>query len=305
MAKVISGTNSIDLAKKVSDELGLTLINKIVRKFPDNEMYIRLEKTNFHGEDVIVVHSLYPDQNESLTELLLTTDAVVENGGVPILVIPYLAYSRQDKIFQEGEAFSLKTISKLLKALGVKQLITVDPHFHRKPGKFDFFGLPATNVSAVTLQIEHVKNLVDGKFMIVGPDKGSKDFLSVADNTVFLDKEKYCPACNEPATSCSCENAVKEYVVKTSVPSNLHDLNVLLLDDIISSGSTIIEAARALNEKNNKVYVGCTHGQFLKDSKIELRKNTEYFFSTDSIQSELSKVSIFKIICSEIEKITK
>ncbi|MHC4479336.1 MAG: ribose-phosphate diphosphokinase, partial [Planctomycetota bacterium] len=178
MAKIVAGSNSTGLAEKISALAKIPLIAKIVRRFPDGETYIRFGEIDFNGEKVFIVHSLYPDQNDNLLELLLTIDLVRENGGLSYLVIPYFAYGRQDKVFQRGEAFSLKTVSKILRSLGPEKIITVDAHFHRQPGDFDFFGMRGRNVSAVTLQISHAKKVIKGEFTIVGPDAGSQDFLS-------------------------------------------------------------------------------------------------------------------------------
>lgn len=301
MAKIIPGSNSSELAGKISDVSKIPLVGKTVRKFPDGETYVRLEDSDFKGEEVFIVHSLYPNQDESLVELFLTTDAVRENKGKPSLVIPYLAYARQDGTFQKGEAFSIKTIAKVLKALGTERVITVDPHFHRKSGEFDFFGIPAKNVSAVEIAAEHAEKITGGKFTVAGPDEGSKDFLSVMERSVFLKKEKYCPVCGMKATECRCASEDKSYVTKSVVPEGIENESVLLLDDMVSSGSTMIEAAKALKSKNNKVFAGCIHGLFIGKSLKELEKHTDYVFSTDTVKSEASKVSVAGILADELK----
>jgi len=278
------------------------MIEKTVRRFPDGETYIRMEGGDFKDEDVFVIHSLYPEQNDNLFELFLTMVIIKEGGGKPCLVIPYFAYGRQDRAFQPGEAFSLKTIGKIMHSLGAKKLITVDAHFHRKIGDFDFFGVPARNISAVTVQTEHAKETIGEEFTVVGPDEGSRNFLSGIEGAVFLKKEKRCPVCGMEATECRCKNPEKEYAVKTDVPEKLEGRNVLLLDDIIGTGSTIIEAAKALRSKNNRVFVGCTHGLFLGDSLKSLSRHAEYVFSTDTVKSEATKISVAGMLSVEMKK---
>ncbi len=302
MAKIIAGSSSSELALKISAMAKIPVIQKIIRKFPDGETYVKLERSNFKGEKVFIIHSLYPAQNESLIELFLTIDMVKENGGHPYLVIPYFAYGRQDKVFQPGEAFSLKSLGKILHSLGPEKIITVDAHFYRQTGDFDFFGTKATNVSAVTLQISHAKKIIRGEFSVAGPDEGSKDFLSGMKDAIFLRKEKYCPVCKMPATKCECKTPVKKYVIKTVVPENLANKNVLLLDDMITTGSTVIEAAKALKAKNNKVFVSCTHGLFLGDSLKTLKKYADCVFATDTVKSEVSKISVAALLAEEIKK---
>jgi ribose-phosphate pyrophosphokinase len=300
MAKLIAGSNSLNLAKRVSDISGMQIVNKIIRKFPDGEIYVRLDDAGIEGEDVFIIHTLYPEQNQNLMELFLTIDAAKGSGGKPVLVIPYLAYGRQDRIFQEGEAFSLRAVAKMLKSLGTEKVITIDAHFHRKAGAFDFFGIPAVNTSAVTLQIEYAKKLLKEGFQVVGPDEGSRDFLSGVEGAVFLKKEKRCPECGMEATLCKCGTKEKTYRLKVEVPEELRGKRVFLIDDMVTSGGTIIEAAKALKEKGNKVVVSCTHGLFLGDSLKRLREYAEDVFCTDTIESQVSKVSVSEMIAKEI-----
>lgn len=303
MARIVPGSNSIKLAEKISSMTGIPLINKTVRKFPDGETYIRVDDVKLKGENVFIIHTLYPEQNENLIELFLTIGAVKESGGNPIPVIPYFAYGRQDRIFQDGEPFSLKSVSEMLLCLGVERLLTVDSHFHGKEGDFDLFGIKATNISSVTLQISHAKKVIHDKFVVVGPDKGSRDFLSGVRDAAFLSKEKYCPVCGKPATLCRCENRQKEYVTRPIVPRGLVNKSVLLLDDMITSGTTIIEAVKALKAKGNKVYVGCTHGLFVGDSIQALKKLTDVVFSTDTVECGVCEISVAGILSEEMKKV--
>lgn len=303
MARIVPGSNSIKLAEKISSMTGIPLLNKAVRKFPDGETYIRLDDVDLKDDKVFVIHTLYPDQNENLIELLLTIGAIRERGGHPIPVIPYFAYGRQDRIFQEGESFSLKSVAGMFSCLGVERLLTVDSHFHGKGGDFDLFGIKATNVSSVTLQISYARKVINCEFIVVGPDKGSRDFLSGVRGAIFLSKEKFCPVCGELATECKCENRKKEYVIKPIVPRDLVNTNVLLLDDMITSGATIIEAVKALKAKGNKVFVGCTHGLFVGDSLPTLNKLADGVFSTDTVESGACVLSVAGILAKELDKI--
>ena len=302
MPKIISGANSLHLARKISGLTKIPIISKVVRKFPDGETYVRLESSDFDGDKVFIIHTLYPEQDENLIELFLTLDVVKEKGGSPYLIIPYMAYGRQDRIFQNGEAFSLKTIAKILRFLGAQGLITVDAHFLRKAGIYSIFGLPARNVSSVTLQFEHARKVIGGEFTVAGPDSGSKYFLSSIEGAVFLGKEKHCPACKMPATGCRCKRKEKAYANKIEVPEKLKNRNVLLLDDMITTGSTIIEAAKALKAKRNRVFVGCTHGLFVGDSLQKLREYADYVFCTDTVKSEASKISVAGLLSEQMIK---
>jgi ribose-phosphate pyrophosphokinase len=302
MARIVAGSNSVKLAERISSLTGIPVLGKTARKFPDGETYVRLLDSNIRGEKVFIVYTLYPGQNENLIELMLTIGAVSENGGRPIPVIPYFAYGRQDRAFQNGESFSLKSVAKMLLSLGVERALTVDSHFHRKQGDFDLFGIKVHNITAVTLQISHARKFLKGSFTIVGPDEGSADFLSGVEGAVFLSKDKFCPVCGRPATECKCKNRKKEYVTKTEVPRGLENKDVLLLDDMITSGATIIEAAKALKEKGNRVFVGCTHGLFVGDSLRKLQRLADGVFSTDTIENEVGKISVAGMIAKELDR---
>lgn len=287
MVRIVGGSNTEELAGKVSEILGGAVIGKSVKKFPDGESYIRLEDTGFEGEKVYVIQTLFPDQNESLIELFMTINAVKENGGIPVAVIPYFAYGRQDMVFEKGEAFSLKVIASILKALGTEMVITVDAHFHRKGGDHDMFGLHVKNISAV----KKLRNHFGNGFTVVGPDEGSRNFLSPLEGSVFLKKTKKIKETNN------------QLHYKINVESkDVKGGSVLLMDDIISGGGTIISAAKALKEQGKKVSVACVHGLFMGDSLKKLSKYADEIVSTDTIKSPCSVVSVADLIAREISE---
>jgi len=305
MPVIMPGSGSAKLSEKISEILKIGMVEKTVRRFPDGETYIRIEDAGFSGDVVLIVQSLYPRQNERLLELFFTIDCVRENGGRPWLIIPYFAYARQDRAFQESEAFSLKTIGKILKSLGAERLITVDAHFRRTPGEFDFFGIPAFNVSAVDALVVYAGKKTKDGLVVAGPDEGSKGFLKGMDDAVFLKKTKTCPVCKRSALECRCKRKAKEYVIKMEVPEDLENRNVLLLDDIISTGGTIIAAAKALRQKKNRVFVGCTHGLFLNGSLEKIRELAEDVFCTDTIETDVSRVSVADAISSGLRRLLR
>jgi len=294
MVKLLSCSGTSELSKTVAAATGTEIVSKTVKKFPDGETYVRLEDTDFKGEKVFIFQSLYPDPNNSLIELFMTINAVRENGGRAFLVIPYFAYGRQDRIFEKGEAFSLKMVADILKSLGAEKLITIDPHFYRKAGDFDFFGMPARNISAVSLLVEHARKTIGGGFIAVGPDRGSKDFLAPLDGSVFMKKTKrFLPS----------DGPERKYEISIELPENISGRNVLLMDDIIASGGTIRKSAKILKQAGNRVFVACTHGIFLGGSLEELKKYADEIISTDTVKSACSKVSVAGIISEEIKKI--
>ena len=302
---ILNGSKSQSLGEKIAIDLGLNFENVTTRKFPDGETYIRIE-TDVKGRDVAIVQTMFPDQNDALMEFLLIADTLKDMEVNSIIgIVPYLAYARQDRKFQPGESLSMKTIAELMKAVGVKKLITVDTHYqHAKPGKFDLFGIPCINVSAGRILLNHIRERIDHDLMTIGPDLGSSEMIKYATGEeMVLMKEKKCPICGLPAAQCKCKIQKKKYEI-TEIESkyNFSGRNVVILDDIIASGGTMIKAVKKVkSEGAKKVVAAATHGLFMKDSLIELKELTDYLVVTDSISTPVSNVSVAALIVEALK----
>jgi ribose-phosphate pyrophosphokinase len=303
---VLNGSNSTSLGEKIAIELGIKFEDVTTRIFPDGETYVKIN-TDVNERDVIIVQTMFPNQNNSLVEFLLIADAAKDLGASAITaVVPYLAYSRQDRKFQSGEALSAKTIATLMKSVGVEKLITVDTHYqHKEPGEFNFFGIKCVNVSAGRLLLDHIREKIDLDLMTVGPDLGSSEMIKYATGEeMFLTKEKRCPICGKLAQDCECKVKKKKYEI-TDIESkyNFHGKNVVILDDIIASGGTMIKAVNKIkSEGAKKVIAAATHGLFMKDSLIQLKEITDYLVVTDSIMTPVSNVSVTPLIVDVLKK---
>lgn len=297
---ILNGSNSQSLGERIAISLGLKFENVKARIFPDGETYVRIE-SQVKGRDVVIVQTMFPNQNDSLMEFLLIADAVKGMEAQKIIgVIPYLAYSRQDRKFQPGEALSIRTVAKLMKSVGVDKLIIVDTHYqHVKPGEFDLFGLPCINLSAGRLLLEHINEKVSDDLMTIGPDLGSSQIIKYATGEEkIMRKIKKCPICGLPAEKCKCKIKKKKYEI-TEVESELdfNDRNVVILDDIIASGKTMTQAVKKVkSEGAKKVVAAATHGLFMKDSLIKLKELTDYLVVTDAIYTPVSNVSVAPLI---------
>ena len=134
---VIGGTASKSIAKQLSSLLKANLVKTMTKRFPDDELYVKIEE-DISEEDVIIVQTTYPDPN--IIELFLLQNAVKEaNAGKITVVIPYMGYARQDVKFNEGEPISSKILAQLI-SLNADKVVTVDPH---KEHILDFFNIPA------------------------------------------------------------------------------------------------------------------------------------------------------------------
>lgn len=316
MPTILPGTNSLALAKSVARITGFALAQVSARKFPDGESYVRIDSKI--SDEAIIIQSAYPNQNDSLIELALLADAAKDAGAKKMkAVIPYFPYARQDKKFQDGEALSIRAVANILKNAGIEEIITVDAHFHRKPEKFELYGMPATNISAGRILLDFVRKAIPD-FSVIGPDFGSSDML---ENGVFgmpktqsvfvhnrirwlgtLKKEKICPNCGKPSvTQCKCEDNEKTYEAKFSGNMDFAGKNVVILDDMIASGTTMIKAVEKIREGGaTKVAAVASHGLFLKDSLKILQEKTDLLAVTDSIRTPVSKVSVAGVVAEAL-----
>jgi len=296
------------LGEKISRITNLPFENIVVKKFPDGETYIRMDY-DVNGEEIFLLHPMFPNQNERLTEFLLMVDTLKDlNADKIVGVVPYLPYARQDKRFQPGEALSIKTLAKLFKSVGLDELITVDTHFHRKPEEFDYHGISCTNLSAGPSLLQYVKENITQDFIVIGPDLGSSKMIEfVTGKKVVFEKKKICSVCNQIMMKCKCKEEDKkikyEVIELKSDYQNFTQKNVVVLDDIISSGSTMINAVNKLRKENVKlIVVAATHGLFLGNSLKILRKKADFVVVTDSINTPVSKVSLAPLIAKVIKR---
>ena len=270
---IIGGSSSQKIAKDLSVELKQPLARLTLKRFPDNELYIRI-LDDIKNEDIIIVQTTYPDEN--IVELLLIQDAVYEAGvNKTTVVIPYFGYSRQDKKFEDGESISARAIAEHI-SLHAETIITVDPH---KEHILDFFNVSAYSCSAV---LEIAKYLKGKKIdFILAPDKGAIEKAKQVSN--FID--------------CSYDYIDKTRINGNTVkikPKNLdvQNKNVVIIDDIISTGGTMAQSIKELkNQGAKEVYVACTHGLFINGAKEKLlASGCDEIISTDTIENEFSKV---------------
>jgi len=282
---IIGGTASKTVAEDLSKELNVPLANTISKRFPDDEFYVRI-LDDVSGEHVIIVQTSYPDHN--IVELFLLQSAVEESGAKEIsVVIPYFGYARQDTKFQDGEPISAKAMANLI-SLNADMVITVDPH---KEHVLDFFSTSAYSCSAVT---EIAKYLKDKDInMILAPDKGALERAKKASEII----------------ECDFDYLEKTRINGTTIEIkpkklNVENMNVAIIDDIISTGGTMAKSIQQLKKHGAKnVFVTCTHGLFVGDAVKKLTNaGCNEIISTDTIQSDFSTVKISPCISPFFKK---
>ncbi|MFH1785649.1 MAG: ribose-phosphate diphosphokinase [Candidatus Micrarchaeota archaeon] len=265
------------------------------KTFPDGDSYARINEIDkCQGEDVILFHRLYPKQNTAIfntTQILHTLKRV---GARVTLVSPYVPYSRQDKTFLMGESLSAQVLCKLLNDFGSVKLVTVDCHFLKKEGESEYSNLKIQNVSANKLLVEHArKKLGLEQLEIISPDQGANYLISeFGGKSMNKVRGKYDDGKGEEAYR-SVQKVEREFEVKGK--------NILILDDMISTGGTMIKAVENVKKGGaNKVLCAATHGFFLNDSLTKLKSMCDYVFTTNSIPNEVAEVDVLPLLKSQL-----
>jgi ribose-phosphate pyrophosphokinase len=288
--KVICGPASKELAEAVSALTGFGNVPVAFKVFPDGESYVRLEG-NVQGENVAIVQTTCPPaQDGRLFQLAFMADAAKRGGAVKVTaVVPYLAYARQDKMFLAGEGISVGTVARMLKAAGVDELLTVNVHSEEALGQFPF---PAKTISAIPLLAQYFVQKGFKSAFALSPDKGAMYIAKQAQAVLggdagHLDKQR---------------DRYTGQTKQTAEGLNVKGQTVIIFDDIISTGGTIVGAAKILREQDAKhVFCACVHGLLIGDAeKRILDAGVEEIVGTDSVPGSVSKVSLAPLLSQEL-----
>ena len=286
---VVPGPASQSLGQKVAENLNAQIVSVNLKNFPDGEYCLRFEG-ELKGEEVVVVQSTGPPQDTNIMQLLLMLDAAKDLGAEKVTaVVPYLAFARQDKRFLQGEVVSAETFVKLIETCGTDRFITVNIHAENTLKRFS---VPTENLSAITSLAEHFKNRgLDGAFSL-SPDKGAVGLAEEADRVLgggcgWLRKER---------DRYTGEIQVEEKSL------NVEGRDVIVFDDIISTGGTIARAVKILkNQGARRVYTACVHPLLIGEAKQKIMQSgAEEIVGTDSIPSSVKTVSLAPLIAEAL-----
>jgi ribose-phosphate pyrophosphokinase len=296
---LIAGPASQILGVRIAQELGIEAINTEVKIFPDGENYLRInieDETLIADKEIIIVHSTGPssseDQNSRLMELFMMIDAVKRMGAAKIIVVaPYLAYARQDKVFRPGESQFAYVIFNIINSLGIDELYVVDIH---APEVLDFCSCKAINIDSMKLLADHIISKGARDVVVVSPDKGAIE-RSKAFANHFGE--------NVPVDVFEKERDVKTGDIKMSGNLSLTGKDVVIADDIIATGGTMASAIELARKSGaNKIYAIATHALLLGQAKYRILKaGADEIIGTDAIDNEVSKVSLAKIIADYLK----
>ena len=282
--KLLTGNSNKNLSQKISKFLKNRLVNSSIRKFSDGEIYIEINE-NIRGNSIFVIQSVSSPANDNLMELLLCIDALKRSSAKNITaVIPYFGYARQDRKVVPRTSISAKLVSNLIAKAGADRVVTVDLHAGQIQG---FFDIPVDNLFATPIFARHVKKKIKTKNLIcIAPDVGGTEraralgkLLNVG--LAIVDKRR------PKAGQSQVMNIIGDVRGKTCI----------IVDDIIDSGGTIVNAAAALKKRGAKdVHVYVTHGVLSGGAENKIKKsNIKNLVITDTIDSS-AKVKNIKNI---------
>ncbi|TFG22284.1 MAG: ribose-phosphate diphosphokinase [Promethearchaeota archaeon] len=287
---LIIGPASQILGIKIAKQLEIDYFNTETKTFPDGENYLRInieDESLIDGKEVIIIQSTGPsssgNQNARLFELLMMIDAVKRMGAVKIIVVvPYLAYARQDKIFRAGECQFANIVLTILDSMSIDELYVVDLH---APQVLQEIQCKTVNIDSMKLLADYIKSLGAKDIVVVSPDKGAVE-RSKAFAKHFGE--------NVPVDYFEKKRDVKSGDITMSGKLSLKGKDVVVSDDIIATGGTMAIAIKISKESGaNKVYAVATHALLLQNAKFRiLSAGADDIIGTDSIDNEVSKVSL-------------
>ncbi len=281
---VIGGSSSYVLAIKLARELNAPLLETDIKRFPDGEKYVRIDG-DLEGVEAIVVQSMYLTPDEYLMEYFLMVEALKDSGVKKVIgMIPYFAYARQDKRFNPGEAVSLRTVSRLIETVGTDQLFTVDMHLHRVDDMSKIFNIPAKNLTAIPDIARYIgANLSLENPLIIGPDEEAEQWAKIAAAQLETD---YDVLEKKRISSTQVEITTRELELKNR--------DIVIIDDIISTGGTIAKTVEALKKKDaNRIVAACTHPILVDNALKKIYMAGAYnVIGTTTIPSPISVIEI-------------
>lgn len=285
------------LVNSLKNHCRMSLVEKLYKRFPDGEQYIRIN-SDAKNDGVVVVQSLYPEQDSKLVELYLALEALEGLGLTNAeLIVPYMAYSRQDKRFLVGEPISAKAVYLPLRLFNIKRVLTLDIHSLKIP---EIIGLAIKNILPHSYMVKKAGIEVD---FVLAPDKGAlhrAQALAESLRKPFDYLEKY-----RDRVTGEIRVSTRELGVK--------NMRVAIVDDIVSTGGTLAKATQTLYSlEANKVYAIITHAlisektlQTLSTSGLDVLITTNSITQPSALPTWIRVVDVGELLCHELKSATK
>jgi len=286
---IVSCSHGVHLGSLIAKKLNVSHSKLIFDKFPDNEIVIRFN-SELKGSELVLVQSFYGEINDNIVEVILAASTAKELGAKKVvLVAPYFPYLRQDKRFNKGESVSQGIIAKLMDKY-LDGISIIDPHLHRKNSLSSIFKIKSKKISANSLVAKYIKKNIKNP-VTIGPDEESfKWAKNVADilgvESRILKKKRY-----------------SSYHVEVKLNKNidLSHKNAVIVDDIVSTGHTILETAKVLRKLGAKnIFCICVHGIFVGDALKKLNKARIKLIATNTIPNKMAKIDVSGVVADSL-----
>ena len=285
---LVSGTSNKTLSNKISEYLDVPLVDPQVRKFANGEIFCEIEK-NVRGADVFIVQTTSSPVNDNLMELLIIIDALKRASADSITaVVPHYGYARQDRKANPRTPISSKLVADLITVAGATRVVTMDLHAGQIQG---FFNIPFDNIYASPVFLNFIKSEIGlENLTLVSPDAGGVERVRwyakrLEKDIAMIDKRRTGP------------NVAKAM----NIVGDVKDQNVIIIDDMIDTAGTLIEAAKTLKKHGaKKIYAFATHGVFSGPAaqRINDSNELEAVVVTDTIplSNEMKAVKKVKVL---------
>ena len=290
LVSVIAGNSSEEIAKKLSKKLKANLVKTEVKVFPDGESKITLKGKISKGK-IIVVQSIFPPVDSNLFQALSLISKAKEYSSEVIIVIPYLGYARQDREFLPGEIISMKVLGQLFRGVGATRVIVVD--IHSKIG-LNLFRIKSENITAIPDLVGYFRKLDLKNPLVISPDQGGKQRAKEFANEF---KSEFL------ALNKKRDRKTGKVQIKTESLDQVYGRDLIIVDDMISTGGSIIKATEFLKkQKCKRVFVACTHALLIDNAEKKIRKaGVAKIISTNTIPGKTSIVDVSNTIAKAIK----
>ena len=280
---IVPSSTAYNVSRKLANIFSCNVSGVVRKRFPDNEMYLKIID-DVAGEDVLLVGNTRSDSD--IIEYLLLLDAIKEEEPKSITaIIPFFGYARQHMRYNNGEPISSKVFTKAVNQYA-DRIITVELHDEQT---LDYSDVPFTDIKIIDPVHNYFKN--KGIDIVMSPDDGGYERAKIMGDKLgipayYIDKKR-----------------IDSTTVKMVLPDEDYtNKNVLLLDDIISTGGTIMKASKLIRQSGAKnIYACAIHGVFANDSNEKIEKYVNELAVTDTIETKYSNITVSEEIAASLK----
>ncbi len=288
---VIACSHGKHLAQDIAKKAKKRYSELFVEKFPDNEIHIKFNARLIKNKKVILVQSFYDEIDSCLIEVMFAARTAKELGASSVsLMAPYFPYMRQDKMFSPGEVASIHVLGEILSKI-LDEIYILDPHLHREKTLGHIFNIPAHKLTANPLIAKYIKNNIK-KALIVGPDWESYKWARKTAELIGC----------ESTILLKTRHSARNVDVKFQEKVNVKGKNIVLVDDMISTGNTLIKTIEALKKLGvKKVTCIAVHGIFVEKALEKLRKTGAKVITSNSLPNKSAKIDVSVLFAEKIK----